>query len=45
MPTYRFKNMNTGEEYDEFMSNNEREADKWVDTIKFSMIVNSLKYL
>ena len=25
MPTYRFKNMNTGEEYDKFMSNDERE--------------------
>ena len=25
MPTYRFKNMNTGKEYDKFMSNDERE--------------------
>ena len=25
MPTYRFKNMNSGKEYDEFMSNAERE--------------------
>ena len=25
MPTYRFKNMTTGEEYDEFMSMSERE--------------------
>ena len=25
MPTYRFRNMNTGKEYDKFMSNNERE--------------------
>ena len=25
MPTYRFKNMTTGEEYDEFMSMGERE--------------------
>ena len=25
MPTYRFKNMNTGEEFEEFMSMNERE--------------------
>ena len=26
MPTYRFKNMNTGEEFEEFMSMNERET-------------------
>ena len=25
MPTYRFRNMNTGKEHDKFMSNNERE--------------------
>ena len=25
MPTYRFKNMNTGKEYEKFMSNDERE--------------------
>ena len=25
MPTYRFRNMNTGEEFDEFMSMGERE--------------------
>ena len=26
MPTYRFRNMNTGEEFEEFMSMNERET-------------------